>query len=212
MRSRNISLSNGSASPSTAAKSRRSYNNKPSTSLSSSNHGQLFQWNNSSSGPYLFIAHDNPQMGNTVCSSSKAMEIMLESKDEKDVTYILLATVAYSGSIEGVENSELFHPRGSQFFICTQMKGVKGKIKMFPTRPKPGSTDINEIDLFFGVNGSSSTTPIDSNYACIDLNSSEKIKQFLLPCVNRVDVILDPYHTNNWYPYWEGIFFFIIRD
>ena len=200
--------------PSTAGlssvpKPRRSNYSGASTPLNGSQHGsgQLFQWNSPSSGggPFLFISHDNPQMVNSVNSSSKAMEIMLESKDDKDVNYFVFGTIVYSGSIEGVENSELFNPRGSQFFICSHMKGVKGKAKLFPTRPKPGSSDINEIDIYGGGSSSSSSSATDPNFATMELDSVDKVKQFLLPCVNRVEVILHPYHTNHqWYPYWEG--------
>lgn len=189
-------------------KPRRSNYSGTNTPLNGSQHGQLFQWNSPSSGggPYLFISHDNPQMVNSVNSSPKAMEIMLESKDDKDVTYFVFGTIVYSGSIEGVENSELFNPRGSNFFICAQMKGVKGKAKLFLTRPKPGSSDINEIDIYSGGSSSSSSSSTDPNFATMELDTVDKVKQFLLPCVNRVEVILHPYHTNHqWYPYWEGM-------
>ena len=93
--------------------------------------------------------------------------------------------------LQGVEESELFHPRGSQFLICSSLRGIKGNVKKFPNRVKG---DIQEID----IDGLPNT---DAYY---NLNSLDKVKAFLQPCTSRVDVILDPYHTQQWYPYFEG--------
>jgi hypothetical protein len=66
------------------------------------------------------------------------MEILLEAKDESDLTYMVTGLVAYNGAIEGVEGSELFHPRGSQFLICQQLRGLVTPIK----NSRPGFTAI----------------------------------------------------------------------
>lgn len=156
--------------------------------MSFSNLSSPFHWSNDESGSVLlFIAHDNPQLIQTV---KKSTQIMLETKDEQDITHFIIATTVYSGTIEGVENAELFAPRGSQFLIISNLRGIKGNIKKVPTRPKG---DILEIDL--------DGLPPSSYFqltTCLELTS------FLSSCTQRVDVILDPSHTNNWYPYWEG--------
>ena len=72
---------------------------EPATVQSPVVNGALFQWNTNklNDNPYLFIAHDNPQLSNTL---KKSMGIMLESKDDRDMTYFILGSVAYNGSIE----------------------------------------------------------------------------------------------------------------
>lgn len=147
-----------------------------------------------STSPFLFIAHDNPQLGNTVASQlgldSSGMHIMLETKDDKGIAYFILGTIVYSGDISTVECAELSNPRGSQFIICTDMHGIKADIKMFPIR---ANGDINEIGL--------DKLGKESNF---DLSNVEKLKEFFKSISSRVDVILDPSHTDMWYPYFEG--------
>jgi len=144
--------------------------------------------------PFLFIAHDNPQLGNTVASQlnvdSDGMHIMLETKDEKGITYFILGTIVYSGDISTVECAELSNPRGSQFIICTDMNGIKADIKNFPTR---ANGDINEIGL-----------DRVGKESYFDLSTVEKLQEFFKSISSRVDVILDPSHTDMWYPYFEG--------
>ena len=78
---------------------------------------------------FLFIAHDNPQVGATVATRLKTegnMHIMLESKEDSGLVCFLLASIVYSGRIEGVEGAELHTPRGSQFIVCGKMVAFKG--------------------------------------------------------------------------------------
>jgi hypothetical protein len=144
--------------------------------------------------PFLFIAHDNPQLGSTVASQlaidSSGMNIMLESKDDLGLTKFLLARIVFSGDVECVEDAELSAPRGSQFLVCHDIKAVKGDIKAFPTRVKG---DILEIGL--------GNMPPD---CYVDISSDGKLKEYLQTCTSRVDVILDPSGSEMWYPYFEG--------
>ena len=143
--------------------------------------------------PFLFIAHDNPQVGNTInsqISSEGFMNIMLESKDESDVTRFLVGKIIYSGDIESIEDVDLKNPRGSQFLICKDLQAIQCSVQSFPTRSRG---DILEI----GMDG------LPKN-CYIDVSSEAKLKDYLRPCKARVDVILDPSHTDTWYPYWEG--------
>ena len=78
---------------------------------------------------FLFIAHDNPQVGATVATRLKTegnMHIMLESKEDSGLVCFLLGSIVYSGRIEGVEGAELHTPRGSQFIVCGKMVAYKG--------------------------------------------------------------------------------------
>ncbi len=144
--------------------------------------------------PFLFIAHDNPQLGSTVASQlaidSSGMNIMLESKDDLGLTKFLLARIIFSGDVECVEDAELSAPRGSQFIVCHDIKAIKGDIKAFPTRVKG---DILEIGL--------GNMPNDYY---VDISTDSRLKEYLQTCTSRVDVILDPSGSDMWYPYFEG--------
>lgn len=143
---------------------------------------------------YLFIAHDNPQLGYSVSSQlvtdGSGMKLMIESKDENNLTYFLIATIVYSGDVDGVEGADSINPRGSQFIVCTDLQAIKADIKSFPIRTMG---DIQEIKM----------DGVESD-CFVDVSDQEKLISFLTPCLSRVDVILDPSHTNTWYPYWEG--------
>ena len=169
--------------------------NDTSPLLSVPSSSSLFKWQNSSSSGsvYLFIAHDNPQVGATVATRLKtegSMHVMLESKEDSGLTCFLLGSIVYSGSIEGVECADLQMPRGSQFIVCSRMTAYRADISAFPSRVRG---DISEIDLDgCGVHGK------------IDVSTAERVTAFLRGCTARVDVILDPSHSQLWYPYFEG--------
>jgi hypothetical protein len=119
------------------------------------------------------------------------MGIMIESKDAKGITYFLIGRIVFSGGIERIERGDPANPRGSQCLVCGSLTGYRADLKALPTRARG---EIQEIDITGG--GQDSVVAIDS---------IDKLTTFLKPCAaNRVDVILDPTHTKNWYPYWEG--------
>lgn len=149
----------------------------------------------STPGVFLFIAHDNPQLGTTIAAritsgDAKSVHVMVESKDDHGLTRFLIGEIVFSGDIEGVQDARLENPRGSQFLIVTKMRAVCASIESFPKRVRG---DISEIDM----DGA-------GEEAKHDVSSCDKIRSFLKSCTARVDVILDPSHTSSWYPYWEG--------
>jgi hypothetical protein len=155
-----------------------------------------FMWSTSKE-TFLFVLHDNPQIGFTAASqissasSGNNMGIMIESKDSKGTTYFLIGRIFFSGGLERIEGSDPTNPRGSQCLVCGGLTGYRVDLKALPTRIRG---EIQEIDITSG--GSDSVFIIDSR---------EKLTSFFKPCAaSRVDVILDPTHTKNWYPYWEG--------
>jgi hypothetical protein len=179
----------------------------------------LFTWSQPDGTPrgmsqklHLFIAHDNPQLGNTVrlhlrTDSSGSMGCMMETKyseNGKEITCFIIGDIAYSGPFEGIDNaciddetnSEM--QRGSQCLVCTGLKGYKNDIKSYPSRPR---SDIVEIDITMGAGDSINRPAALHEYL---LDSPDKLQAFLKPCKARVDVILDPSHNGTWYPYWEG--------
>lgn len=144
-----------------------------------------FKWKSQKkSDVYLFIAHDNPQVGSTVATRLKTdgpMHIMLESKEDSGLICFLIASIVYSGCIEDVEGADLENPRGSQYIVCSNMSAVKADIATLPTRSKG---DIQEIDLAYA-----------GQQGRVDISSKELVASFLRRCTARVDVILDPSHT-----------------
>jgi hypothetical protein len=145
----------------------------------------------------LFVAHDNPQVGNTVATqlrTEQGMRLMIESKEDGALsrTCIILATIVYSGPSEGVEQAHTRGQRGSQFIVCTDLKGFRADIKAFPTRTRG---DILEIDLH----------AIDASCKVDFDDDEDRLRAFIQACTSRVDVILDPScSSDSWYPYWEG--------
>ena len=157
-----------------------------------------FQWKTLGSGGgsddvHLFIAHDNPQVGSTVATRLRtegSMHVMIESKDSSGQICFLLASIVYSGPIENVEGVDLENPRGSQFIVCSKMTAIKADMKSLPTRIRG---DILEVDFEYALSKGKH-----------DVSSKKLIALFLSNCTARVEVILDPSHTNMWYPYFEG--------
>lgn len=153
-----------------------------------------FYWKSSNnSNVHLFIAHDNPQVGSTVANRMKnggPMHVMIETKEKSGLICFILASIVYSGCIEAVEGADLERPRGSQFIVCSRMTAIKIDLA---TLPKRANGDILEIDLQFGI-----------QQGQVDVSSVLKVKEFLVSCIDRVNVILDPSHTQMWYPYFEG--------
>ena len=157
-----------------------------------------FKWQSNGTGGggddvHLFIAHDNPQVGSTVATRLRTegtMHVMLESKDGSGQICFLLASIVYSGPIENVEGVDLENPRGSQFIVCSKMTALKADMKSLPTRIRG---DILEVDFDYALS--------KGKY---DVSNKKLIASFLSNCTARVEVILDPSHTNMWYPYFEG--------
>ena len=153
-----------------------------------------FFWKSSNnSNVHFFIAHDNPQVGSTVANRMKnegPMHVMIETKEKSGLICFILASIVYSGCIEAVEGADLERPRGSQFIVCSRMTAIKIDLA---TLPKRANGDILEIDLQFGI-----------QQGHVDISSVLKVKEFLGSCIDRVNVILDPSHTQMWYPYFEG--------
>ena len=142
---------------------------------------------------HLFIAHDNPQVGNTVAlrvENEGSLHVMIETKAKCGATCFILASIIYSGCVEGVEAVDLEKPRGSQFIVCSCMTAMRVDLA---TLPKRTNGDILEIDLQYAL-----------QHGAVDISSDLLMKDFLSNCIERVNIILDPSHTQLWYPYFEG--------
>ena len=87
----------------------------------------------------------------------------------------------------------MYHPLQSSTIT---LYNLIGDIKAFPSRVRG---DISEIDLDgCGPEGR------------IDVSAVDNVTSYLRGCSSRVDVILDPSHSQLWYPYWEGNIPFVI--
>ena len=133
---------------------------------------------------FLFVAHDNPQLGKTVAAQLSQSDLkqatspggggmgcMFECKDRAVPvnTHFILGKIAFSGDYGTVEGADDQQPRGSACIVVTDLRAVRGDIKQLPTRSRG---DIVEIDLVNVPPGFS--VPL----------SSEEVYCFLLsPCV-----------------------------
>ena len=123
--------------------------------------GCLFKWKDPSgspskdldsvAAPYLFIAHDNPQLGSSVAtilrgSGKPGMGFMLESKDESGLTVFVIGTIAYSGPFEGIEYACIDAgdmARGSLCLVGTRLDGLQDK---FEDSHHQAARELIEID------------------------------------------------------------------
>jgi hypothetical protein len=119
------------------------------------------------------------------------MHIMLESKEDSGLICFLIASIVYSGRIEDVEGADMENPRGSQYIVCSNMSAVKADIATLPTRSKG---DIQEIDLAYA-----------GQQGRVDISSKELVASFLRRCTARVDVILDPSHSQVFVSYFFSL-------
>lgn len=151
-----------------------------------------------SSDVYLFIAHDNPRLifdGETKKSGQiggdmKGMEVLIETKNDRGLTCFIMASIVANGSFDSVEAVNFSDQRGSAWIVCNKLWAVQSKLEDFPSRLRG---EISEIDLQ-GVSSSS----------FIDLTECKKVEEFFAECSMKVDIILDPYRTGYWFPYYEG--------
>lgn len=139
----------------------------------------------------LLIAHDNPQLGKTIRNmvlKQGSVLCMLESHNGKGSSHFLLGDIVFSGDFEALGQNSCVEQRGSGCLILSQLYLAVVDTKSLQQRP--GIQDIIEIELPF------------PSQNCDDL---EALENFWRPCRSRVDVILDPYHSNQrWFPYFEG--------
>ena len=127
-------------------------------------------------------------------TNADGMEIMLESKGDDGFTYFLLAHITYSGSLSGVDGADHHNPRGGQCMACRNLLGFRVDLKKCLTRVV--DSGIVELEL--------SRSSTSASCEAVTLVSAEQVEDFLSPCTSRVDVILAPSRTGDWYPYWEG--------
>lgn len=170
--------------------------------------------------PHLFVAHDNPQLGQTVATSLRAaasggagMGFMLESKDEGGILNVFITgTIKYSGPFEGIEGCTLEGDmaRGSQCLVGVDMVGYCVNMKTVPTRPRG---ELIEVDLHpegkgrsdRGKSSAAGVKAAEDAVIRVPLSTKAALRSLLKTCKSRVDLILDPYHTDHkWFPYWEG--------
>jgi hypothetical protein len=118
---------------------------------------------------FLFIAHDNPQLGKAVATQLSAqysspasssssssgggggggggMQCMIECKDKASPvpnTHFLLGRMVFSGDFGAIEGAEMLQPRGSGCIVVADLRAVRGDIKQLTTHHR---SDIIEIDL-----------------------------------------------------------------
>jgi hypothetical protein len=127
-------------------------------------------------------------------SEGAGVAVMLESKDDSGASVFVLGTIIYSGDMSSIKGADGSNPRGAQCMVIGGVQAIRAKLKDFPTRSRPGNSDIKEMDLA-GLPGEC--------YARV--SDSAELRGFLQQCRSRVDVILDPSRSEpSWYPYWEG--------
>lgn len=174
-------------------------------------------------GPYLYIAHDNPQLGKSVYEairsggSSAVPQVMLESKDSNGLTCFILGNTVYSGHTEGIVHdksdpesgvfADVAASRGSQCLVCHSLRAFRFKLESASMRLRGMITEINMLgessEVQLHRTSKSPRAGASLAKAEVDITSPTKLAALLEQCTSRVDIILAPHHSDSWYPYWE---------
>lgn len=159
--------------------------------------------------PSLFIAHDNPQLEKMITLTNNDVNlntkipIMLETKDKSGYICIILGDIQSTSTTEDVRikyqsNSTITTPttpdtikqsRGDQCITCTNLVGYRFLLNNIKTRKQDKTIDIQLIS--------------SELVEYIRFDKNEQLNNFFSQCFSRVDIILSPFHENDWYPYWE---------
>lgn len=148
----------------------------------------------------LWVAHDNPQLGDKlVCSGPRRMECMLETKEpgKKDCVRIIIGDIDFSGK---VQNSGIGNIQGSedndQGSECIRIRNAKGFYIDHNQVASRLSRDKSIYEFHLGD---------ESALLLTGKSASMSVGEFFKDCHGAIDVILDPQRdAGGWYPQKEA--------
>ena len=147
----------------------------------------------------LWIAHDNPQLGeNVIYSGPRRMECMLETKEpgKKNCVRIIIGDIDFNGEVKhaGIGNrSGRENDVGTE---CIRIRNVKGYYVDQNQAASRLSRDKSIYEFHLG----------DENAHLLTGHSaSMSVEEFFKGCNGAIDVILDPQRDGGWYPQREAM-------
>eukprot|EP00956_Cyclotella_meneghiniana_P026899 scaffold59291_cov74-Cyclotella_meneghiniana.AAC.3 len=147
----------------------------------------------------LWIAHDNPQLGEKIIyPRPRRMECMLETKEpgKKDCVRVIIGDIDYSGRIQNAGIGNLQGTETEQGTECIRIRNAKGYYVDHNQVATRLSRDKTVYEFQLG----------DENaHYLTGKNASKSIEEFFKDCHGAIDVILDPQRdAGGWYPQKEA--------
>ena len=168
--------------------------NAPKLPQSHSDAASSFEVNNA-----LWIAHDNPQLGEKIIySGPRRMECMLETKEpgKKDCVRIVIGDIDYSGKVQNSGIGNIHGVESEQGTECIRIRNARGYYVDHNQVATRLSRDKTVYEFQLG----------DENvHYLTGRNASKSIENFFKDCHGAIDIILDPQRdAGGWYPQKEA--------
>ena len=147
----------------------------------------------------LWIAHDNPQLGDKIMySGPRRMECMLETKEpgKKDCVRIIIGDIDYSGKALNSGIGNVHGVESEQGAECIRIRNARGYYVDHNQVANRLSRDKSIYEFQLGD---------DSAHVLTGKNASKTVREFFKDCNGAIDVILDPQRdAGGWYPQKEA--------
>lgn len=147
----------------------------------------------------LWIAHDNPQLGEKIIySGPRRMECMLETKEpgKKDCVRIVIGDIDYSGKVQNSGIGNMHGVESEQGTECIRIRNARGYYVDHSQVATRLSRDKTVYEFQLGD---------DNAQILTGKNASKSIEDFFKDCHGAIDVILDPQRdSGGWYPQKEA--------
>jgi hypothetical protein len=147
----------------------------------------------------LWIAHDNPQLGEKIIySGPRRMECMLETKEpgKKDCVRIVIGDIDYSGNAQSSGIGNTHGVESEQGTECIRIRNARGYFVDHNQVATRLSRDKTVYEFHLGD---------DTAQVLTGKSASMSIADFFRDCHGAIDVILDPQRdSGGWYPQKEA--------
>lgn len=147
----------------------------------------------------LWIAHDNPQLGEKIiCSGPRRMECMLETKEpgKKDCVRMIIGDIDYSGKVQKSGIGNTHGVESEQGTECIRIRNARGYYVDHNQVATRLSRDKTIYEFQLGD---------DSAEILTGKNATISVEEFFKDCRGAIDVILDPQRdAGGWYPQKEA--------
>ncbi|KAL3786789.1 hypothetical protein ACHAWO_002425 [Cyclotella atomus] len=147
----------------------------------------------------LWIAHDNPQLGEKIIySGPRRMECMLETKEpgKKDCVRIVIGDIDYSGKVQNSGIGNTHGVESEQGTECIRIRNARGYYVDHNQVANRLSRDKTICEFQLGD---------DTAQVLTGKNATKSVEEFFKDCHGAIDIILDPQRdAGGWYPQKEA--------
>ncbi|KAL3792436.1 hypothetical protein HJC23_001554 [Cyclotella cryptica] len=147
----------------------------------------------------IWIAHDNPQLGEKIIySGPRRMECMLETKEpgKKDCVRIIVGDIDYSGKVQNAGIGNVQGVESEQGAECIRLRNTRGYYVDHNQVATRLSRDKTIYEFHLGD---------DNAHILTGKSATMSVGEFFKDCHGAIDVILDPQRdAGGWYPQKEA--------